>query len=338
MGYLKRAEIKTEATVDQFYALVEEDIKNLFLDEDKKQLKEASCQRIACPVCGSEKFDKVYEKRWFTYGRCAGCQFFYVNPRPTHEAIVNYYGKAKANRFFQEKIIEPTIDVRLERIFKPRLELLNQIYPQKGKLLDVGCSIGLFLELAKKDGWEPYGVEFSDVAVEACKQKGVKVSTLPIEQSDFPDNYFDVISLWEVLEHVIAPDKVIEGCFKRLRPSGKLIITVPNIAAIEFQVLGKEHTNISAPIHLNYFSPDQLAAFLKSKGFKIESVETPGQMDVDNIRTGLKKGQIKSTGSLFLDNLFLDDASSGELRRELFQEFIRKAKLSGHLRVIARKP
>ena len=337
MAYLKRMDIKQGDSVDQYHALMREDIARFFLDPQTGELNPDACQDVPCPLCGGEDFEAVYQKAGFTLGHCIRCRFFYVNPRPTPEAIEAYYRESKASQFFQENIIAPTIHTRIERIFKPRLARLNQLYPAKGKLLDIGCSLGIFLELAQQDGWEPFGIELSPDAIAACSEKRITISSRPIECSDLPRNMFDVITLWEVLEHVVAPRDVVRACHRHLKPDGKLIITVPNIEGIEFQVLGKAHTNIAPPAHLNFFSPRLLSGLLVEEGFQVESVTTPGELDVDNVRSALQKGRIQTTGNPFLDCLFLDDSDEGEMRRELFQTFIREAGLSGHLQVIALK-
>ena len=338
MAYLKRSDVKPRDSAEQYYALMREDIERFFLNAQTGELKPNTCQKVPCPLCGENDFEAVYQKTGFTYGRCPRCAFFYVNPRPIPEAIERYYRESKASRFFQENIIAPTIQTRIERIFRPRLEWLNELCPSKGKLLDIGCSVGIFLDLARHDGWEPFGIEFSPVAVAACRERSITVSSRSIECSDFPRNTFDVITLWEVLEHVAVPRDVVMALARHLKPGGKLAITVPNIEGIEFQVIGKDHTNIAAPAHLNYFSPNLLSGFLHGEGFRVESVETPGELDVDNVRSALQKGRIQTTGSLFLDHLFLDDSDELERRRDLFQTFIREAGLSGHLRVVAQKP
>lgn len=336
MAYLRRAQIKPGDSVEQYLALVREDISQFFLDPQTGELNPEVCQKVPCPLCGEERFEEVYQKESFTYGRCPKCSFFYINPRPIPSVLERYCRESRAGKFFQEKIIAPTIQTRANRIFMPRLAWLNQIYPSKGKLLDIGCSLGIFLDLARQDGWEPFGIEFSPTAIVACKEKSIMVSPHPIERSEFPKNAFNVITLWEVLEHVSSPRDVIVACYQHLKPGGKLIVTVPNIEGIEFQLLGKAHTNIGVG-HLNYFSPKLLASFLEVQRFHVECVETPGELDVDNIRSSLQKGKIETTGSPFLDHLFLDNAEQGETRRELLQTFVRDAGLSGHLRVVARK-
>jgi 2-polyprenyl-3-methyl-5-hydroxy-6-metoxy-1,4-benzoquinol methylase len=337
MKYMKRADIKVGDSVERYHALMQEDISKFFLEPQTGELNPEVCQKVPCPLCGEDRFEEVYQKASFTYGRCPKCSFFYVNPRPITSALEHYYRESKASQFFQENIITPTIQTRVNRIFKPRLAWLNQIYPSKGKLLDIGCSLGIFLELAREDGWEPFGIEFSPMAIAACREKSIKVSSYAIERSDFPKNAFDIITLWEVLEHVSTPRDFIAACYQHLKPGGKLIVTVPNIEGIEFQLLGKAHTNIAAPAHLNYFSPERLASFLCEQFFRVECVETPGELDVDNIRSALQKGKIETTGSPFFDHLFLDDSEQGETRRERLQTFVRDAGLSGHLRVVAQK-
>ena len=141
MAYLKRTDIKPPNSVEEYHRLMQEDIEELCLDPLSRKLKQDVCKKVSCPLCGENDFQPAYQKSGFTFGRCPRCDFFYVNPRPTSETIARYYRESKASRFFQERLIGPTVQIRVDRIVKPRVEWLNRVCLAKGSLLDVGCSL-----------------------------------------------------------------------------------------------------------------------------------------------------------------------------------------------------
>lgn len=112
---------------------------------------------------------------------------------------------------------------------------------------------------------------------------------------------------------------------------------MPNFGGIEYTILGKEYSNVAPPAHLNYFSIRNLTILLEKTGFNVEITETPGELDVDTIRSALKDGLIESTGNDFLDHVFLCDDEGGVRTRGLFQTFVRDSNNSGHLRIVAVK-
>ncbi len=332
---LKRSDIKSYSDTQRYMSLMEQDVKSVFFSQGcaaKDKLVS-----VVCHVCNSNDNKRLYTKYGFSMVLCRDCGYHFINPRPRPEFLHEYYSKSKASVYFQEKIIKPSLAKREKKIFLPRLSKIEEYVKKKGRVLDVGCSIGIFLSEAKKRGWIPFGIEFSEKAALECESKGIPISRVPIESSDFQPESFDAITMWETLEHVFDPQAVLLSVLRLLRKDGVLLMTMPNIEGADFRILGPAHTNIAPPAHLNFFSPSTVRQILKRLSFDIVEIETPGSLDVDNIMAAIENGDISSTGNEFLDGIIKDKTDMAHERRDLFQDFLKKSKLSGHMLVVARR-
>jgi 2-polyprenyl-3-methyl-5-hydroxy-6-metoxy-1,4-benzoquinol methylase len=139
---------------------------------------------------------------------------------------------------------------------------------EAGRLLDVGCGDGDFAASMKRRGWEVYGTEFSSAARQLGEAKGVKVHQGDIASAHFPDDFFDVVTLWHVLEHVPEPAVELIEIQRILRPGGLLVLETPNIASMTFRFCGKSWFPLGIPGHLQHFTPQTLARFVKRAGFR----------------------------------------------------------------------
>ncbi len=326
---IKRVDLKPVGAVERYNVLLQADIDNL-------KLHEKDMDYVSCPVCGVKETRLIGKKYNFKLVSCKSCSFTYINPRPSPESMEFYYAKSKASAFFQTNIIGPTEHIRINKIVKPRLEYLNSIFPKKGKWLDIGCSTATLLSEGIKDGWQGVGLDFEQTAIDLATKKGVPMLTKPIEFIK-PKNEYDLITMFEVLEHLSNPKENLTACYNANKIGGSIVITVPNIEGFEFETLGMAHTNICPPSHLNHFSPLTLSKLLSDIGYSVDLVETPGYLDVDNVRNAFKHNKINSTGNSFLDKVISSDEESSEEYRDLIQDVIRKSNNSGHLRVVATK-
>ena len=326
---LKRYKLKPEGTVEKYRSLIEKDIENFLLNNDEMEI-------VSCFVCNSIDNRLLYKKLGFRIVECQECGMVFVNPRPSTEKLQRYYARSLASAYFQENIIEPTQNYRMEKIVGPRLSYLTQKVKDTGNWLDIGCSSGMLLGEGKQVGWDVYGIEFENKAKQTAKEKGIYVYDKPIENLALKDK-FDLVTMFEVLEHVNNPKITLEACLKAMKVGGTIVLTVPNIDGFEFQVVGVHHSNICPPSHLNYFGPVTLIRILEKIGFKISEVDTPGLLDVDNIRVFFSKNKSLSTGSKMLDEIINSDTDDAEANRSILQTLVSNSKNSGHLRVVAKK-
>jgi 2-polyprenyl-3-methyl-5-hydroxy-6-metoxy-1,4-benzoquinol methylase len=161
------------------------------------------------------------------------------------------------------------------RMWESRLKMINKI-KAKGKLLDVGCGEGLFLQLAQKSGWQVSGIELSPYASKfASKALGTKIYCGQLHEEVFDDNSFDVVTMWHVLEHVEDPKRYLREINRVVKSGGLLVIAVPNVNALVMQsayrVIRRRKSKLFSvndkEVHLYHFSQKTLAAYFEKTGF-----------------------------------------------------------------------
>ena len=144
-----------------------------------------------------------------------------------------------------------------------------------GKILDIGCGSGKFLLRARKAGWDTYGLEISDKAVETASGMGLKVKKVngSFEKTDFPGSYFDCILMNHVLEHCHYPTKVLQECYRLLKGNGLLIVVVPNLDCYDRKVFTYSWGNLEVPRHLFHFNKITLLSLIERAGFITERIK-----------------------------------------------------------------
>ena len=171
--------------------------------------------KIRCPVCNSENVKKIIEN----YNQCQKCQIAYsevselLSSAPSSEDNEDVYLHSKKDLFFQG------------------LKKINSLLNEKGKLLDVGCGYGYFLKLAIDDGWECEGIEISKPAIKHCRDVfGFKVYNSPLETLKIPDNTYNVVTLWTVLDILPNPSLELNEIYRIIKPGGVLFLRVNNFS------------------------------------------------------------------------------------------------------------
>ncbi|PBI87443.1 Demethylmenaquinone methyltransferase [Flavobacterium sp. ACN2] len=152
---------------------------------------------------------------------------------------------------------------------KNKLNLINSQQPQKGKLLDIGAGTGDFLLKAKNDGWETIGVEPSDRAKNIAKEKGISFVE---EISTLENHSLDVITMWHVLEHVPDLELQIQELKRLLKPTGTLIIAVPNYKSFDANHYQTFWAAYDVPIHFWHFSKKSIQLLFERVEMKLEKV------------------------------------------------------------------
>ena len=233
-----------------------------------------------CPNCGHSDFivlfdsnmkqddfregiESIYMLPGTKYGRhvkCRNCQLIYVNPIEKESKINEDYSERKS---IDASIIRES---RL-RATKSQVELIKR-YKKGTNLLDIGCGEGFFLFSAFKAGYSAKGVELSqDAAAYAKREFGLDIEAGAFEELQFPQDYFDVVTLWQVLEHVPYPLALLKEAHKILKPGGALVASTPNIEGIPAKIFRRRWWNVRR-LHLNQFTTKTLKDILMNAGFK----------------------------------------------------------------------
>jgi SAM-dependent methyltransferase len=220
---------------------------------------------IDCPLCGGPESFPLHQEGSFQMVRCSSCQFIYLNPRPTSEFLL---------RFYQDYLPENGSSIKawqrmMESVFKKAANLIQQ-YKEKGELLDVGSGFGFFLSEMKNRGWDVTGIEISQKAMDYARDVlGLTIHPGPLEKANFPDNYFDAVTGFYVIEHLPYPMVFLRECHRILKPGGLLLLRYPHTTPIKnlLQIFGIKNRLYDLPAHLSDFSPKMIQRCLERIGF-----------------------------------------------------------------------
>ncbi|TDE04888.1 class I SAM-dependent methyltransferase [Flavobacterium hiemivividum] len=194
-----------------------------------------------------------------------------TSPQPNLENLGKYYesedyiSHTDSKRSLFEKAYHFVKSIAL----KNKLDLINSQQPKKGRILDIGAGTGDFLAVAKDNGWQTVGVEPSDKARAIALKKEVSFveNTLGLESHSF-----DVITMWHVLEHVPNLNNQIKELKRLLKPSGTLIVAVPNFKSFDAKHYGAFWAAYDVPIHFWHFSKKAIKLLFEKEDMKLEKV------------------------------------------------------------------
>jgi len=225
---------------------------------------------IPCNLCDRYAFNILYRKQLegLTYQivKCKGCGLVYMNP---------HFAKEENRELYNEDYYYFDTKDDLLNLHKAE-EQFRRIkrYSSGGKLLEIGCAKGFFLKIASSHGWESYGV---DISAHACMfaQKQLNLNVIPqaLEDADLPERSFDLIALWDTIEHFRDPFKALTKIKSLLKDDGMVVIETPNINSIFFALFRRHWLGFN-PFHLYYFSPYTLKGLLSKAGFSRVNSET----------------------------------------------------------------
>jgi len=228
-----------------------------------------------CPLCGSsggqlwlrtpDRFHGRHEE--YALLRCPACSLVWLSNPPRQEDMNQHYTEAYDRR------ISASGQNSLIRWVHRKAALAP--YKQSGSILDLGCSSGAFLQSLPAADWQLYGIEMSaESAKEAQRKTGANVFVGEIDQAGFPPASFDVITCFDVLEHLYEPRRVMAKVAEWLKPGGIFYVLVPNIDSAEARIFGTYWHGLELPRHLFHYSPASLTFLAESAGLSQVSLET----------------------------------------------------------------
>ncbi len=246
---------------------------------------------IPCPLCNStEGFFRIYSDNPSEIVRCSRCDLVFFNPQPSQEYLAEFYSSQSGYmpsiednlRSFQR---DPTAwkaiaDFILAKVYRYLPEAKGQ------RILDVGCAYGFFLQFAKERGLDGYGVEVSQETSQYAKGQGLSLRTGTLLEAAFDDNFFDIVTLNNVLEHTLNPVVELREVFRILKNQGIVFLAVPNFGSLVAKADNFYWKMKSWPNHLFYFTESTLIAILHKAGFSVLEVFThQGESDYgDDVR------------------------------------------------------
>ncbi|NIR51404.1 class I SAM-dependent methyltransferase [candidate division KSB1 bacterium] len=200
-----------------------------------------------------------------------------MNPRPKAGCVSQFYRSEGYQPFLSTQSSLNVWDwiYRWVRGFSVRYKRHKiERLKSKGRILDVGCGTGEFLNEMQKNDWETVGVEKDEQACEyAQKVYGLRVSTHDLSEFERSETKFDVISFWHVLEHLYAPKQTLEICKSLLDDEGFILVALPDIASFDARFYREHWVALDAPRHLHHFVPESLRALSHSAGLELVKFE-----------------------------------------------------------------
>lgn len=231
--------------------------------------------RPRCPICGEEDLKKIYagfirNGRTYDVCHCPGCRLALTHPFP-NAAELNELYSANTYRAHGKRFIS-ALEWAVRRFRKKRLKSV-ETFSQRGRILDIGCARGYFLSLARRAGWEPYGLEFNDeTAYNARDVFGLDVRTGALKDTAFEGGFFDAVTIWHVLEHLPDPLGTVRECHRVLKPGGLLAVSVPNFESLQASISREHWFHLDVPYHFYHFSLHALAKLLREHRFRVVRV------------------------------------------------------------------
>jgi SAM-dependent methyltransferase len=242
-------------------------------------------EHVQCGLCGADDYDVLYSPRYelerdrnlatkfrasgdelliYQLVRCRQCALQYVNPRPRADLVYSSYMHGDDPMYVSQ------IRAR-ERTFAASLDAIERRAGARGRLLDVGTAAGAFVAAARRRGWHAEGCEPNRwLATWGTRRYGVRIRTGDLLELDYRENSFDVITLWDVIEHTTSPRLVLERCRALMRPGGVLVVNYPDIGSWIARVLGRRWPFLSS-VHLSYFDRGTMREILARTGYHVDA-------------------------------------------------------------------
>ena len=283
---------------------------------------------VSCVYCHSLNSRPLYDTvsiagDGFTLNKCQSCNCCFLFPKPTKQQMdaaydESYFGQGE-NKFsgWIEKVID---HFRLQRA-----KILMRYVKSPANVLDIGCGNGHFLNILIGNHYEGYGIELPSKSAErASRVQGLNLKIGQLCENDFEAHFFDAVTMWHVFEHLPTPQNTLRIIDKILKPSGYLMISLPNIDSFQSKLFKGKWLHMDPPRHLFFFGVSDLISILKTFGFELMKInyfsleQNPFGMQQSILNCILKKREVLfeilkgnasysreySAGSILLQKIF----------------------------------
>ena len=326
---MKEDDIRKRDVHNRYIELVKIDADVIFRDK-------STFQPLSCPACGGGCHESQFTKSGFHYVQCVDCDTLFMNPRPTYDNLMQIYTNSPSTKFWVEEFFLPMAEARREKIFKPRAQYITEKFPRlrTGIIGDIGAGFGIFSEELIKI-WPDANIMAIEPSVDMaqiCRDKCLAVLESAMENVDPDRQKFDLLTSFELFEHLHDPAVLAKKAFALLRPGGYLYLTTLNGLGFDIQLLWESSKSVTPPHHLNFFNPQSIRLMLEKIGFTLIEASTPGQLDWDIVDGGYQKEAL-DPGRFFRT---VSKYGSVQAKKDL-QSWIGIYNFSSHMRVIAQK-
>ncbi|MFM9912150.1 MAG: class I SAM-dependent methyltransferase [Methylophilaceae bacterium] len=220
-------------------------------------------QHLDCPISAAKTFTHLFEKAGEPFVQCNGCGLIMINPRPIFEQVLDTYDEDYSKKYAKK------IDTKRKRA--KRFAARIRRFVTSGRWLDVGCSAGFIVEAAQNAGFDAHGVDVEQWGINYAQQE-LKLQNVKqgfLDQQAYPNAFFDVITVYEVIEHVPDLNAFLAELSRILKPGGVLEIRTPDVGHWRTPKPLKDWEAVLPSEHLYYFSRPTLQQLLLKHQLKV---------------------------------------------------------------------
>lgn len=216
----------------------------------------------SCPLCSTQTLEHRWDVDGYDIVRCKECGLLFVRNSPSSKELARFYDSG------EDPVYSDDNRDRLDHYYLELRKRIEKMVPPPGRILDVGCSGGWFLEAMA--GWECYGCEIASAAAEVARRRfGDRIFLGSFEEYQAENGFFDVITMQDVIDHCPAPLPALEKCHRLLKPGGLLVVKVHDFACLYAKLAGSRFYAVIPPSHLFYFDRRTLGSAVTRTGFKV---------------------------------------------------------------------
>ena len=241
----------------------------------------ASC--VSCNFCGADDAEILFEAGTAQLNRivrCRHCSLMYSNPRirPADQELIKDYDPGVTSNAAEYNNCRYHKEEMQVRDYVRTRRYLGRLYPQRGRLMEIGCGMGFLLKTFSKDGWDVVGVEPDRGFCQFIEQHhGLKALPTILEDSDIPEASVDVVVFLHVIEHLPDPLSTLRAIHRVLKPGGHLVIETPRYDSLMFKLLGRRERSLSCNGHIYFFTTETLRKLYEKAGFRAGQLRYVGR-------------------------------------------------------------
>jgi len=240
-------------------------------------IDDTAASAAQCPGCLGNNTSLHVVKNSYPICRCSNCELLFVHPQPSQQELDKLYSASyfsRGNKY--AAALDPQHDPNWLND-ESKVEVVKR-WCSGGTLLDIGCALGGFLAVAKEHGFEVEGVEIVDYAAEQARTRlHIKVTNSDIYSAELAPESYDVITMWDVIEHLTDPNLAFEKIVKALRPKGYVAFSTGDVWSTWARLTGKRWQLLTPPQHLYFFSQRSMSGLLKRHSFSVKEIHYQGK-------------------------------------------------------------
>lgn len=288
-------------------------------------LGEGWIPNCACPLCDGKDCKPLMERFGQKVLKCLACGAGFMEAFPRNlEDVYSHEGYNAT----QETSYLHNVDYRKKRFGLERIQIIRRHITKPAgrvKLLDVGCGTGWFLEVAKNEGFDVSGIELGkEIAEQTSKRLGIEIFKQTIQEVP-EDHKFDVITLFDVLEHVRDPKAVLNAVRNHLNVGGIALVFTPNLDSVGMRILRERSSLVMPAEHLFQFTPQSLRRLIVNASLEVVEFQTKGT-DIPDIFSHFRDDKRSDEVAAFLSD-----------QCDVLQAVIDQAECANHMRFVAMK-